>query len=114
NTLGHRGQAFQMNVNRIVYPSARHYIQLVKAELNPGFIDEAWAIYVGEEKAGRYPNSIAATAQSMEARFKRSGSLDEPLRRAMSQAQKAAADKNAAACAAAANEIYSRFHAIFY
>ena len=32
----------------------------------------------------------------------------------MSQAQKAAADKNAAACAAAANEIYSRFQAIFY
>src|SRR5215470_3269923 len=50
----------------------------------------------------------------MEARFKRNGSVDEALRRGMSQAQKAAADKNATACAAAASEIYSRFHAIFY
>ena len=101
-------------MERIVYHWSRHYIQRGTAELNSGFIDEAWAIYMGEEKGGKYPNSVAATAQSMEALFKRSGSIDEPLRRAMSQAQKAAAGKNAEACAAAANDIYSRFHAIFY
>src|SRR2546426_9801294 len=113
-TPGQRRQAIQRGVERIVYHWSRHYIQRGTAELNPGFIDEAWAIYVGEEKEERYPNSVAATAQSMEAHFKRSGSLDEPLRRAMSQTQKAPADKNAAACTAAANDIYSRFHAIFY
>ncbi|OLD73037.1 MAG: hypothetical protein AUI33_06990 [Ignavibacteria bacterium 13_1_40CM_2_61_4] len=113
-TPGQRRRAIQRGVERIVYHWSRHYIQRGTAELNAGFIDEAWAIYVGEEKEERYPNSVAATAQSMEAHFKRSGSLDEPLRRAMSQAQKAAADKNAAACTAAANDIYSRFHAIFY
>src|SRR5215471_10572347 len=113
-TPAQRRQAIQRGVERIIYHWSRHYIQRGAAEMNPGFIDEAWAIYVGEEKGGKYPNSVAATAQSMEARFKRSGSVDEPLRRGMSQLQKAAADKNATACAAAASEIYSRFHAIFY
>jgi hypothetical protein len=109
-----RRQAIQRGVERIIYHWSRHYIQRGTAEINAGFIDEAWAIYVGEEKGGKYPNSVAATAQSMEARLKRTGSVDEPLRRGMSQLQKAAADKNATACAAAASEIYSRFHAIFY
>jgi len=113
-TPAQRRHAIQRGVERIVYHWSRHYIQRGTAELNSGFIDEAWAIYMGEEKGGKYPNSVAATAQSMEALFKRSGSIDEPLRRAMSQAQKAAAGKNAEACAAAANDIYSRFHAIFY
>ena len=113
-TPAQRRQAIQKSVERIVYHWSRHYVQRAAAELNPGFVDEAWAIYVGEEKDGKYPNSIAARAQSMEANFNRTDSVDQPLRRAMSQAQKAAADKNAAACAAAAKEIYSRFHAIFY
>jgi len=113
-TPAQRRQAIQRGVERIIYHWSRHYIQRGTAEMNAGFIDEAWAIYMGEEKGGKYPNSVAATAQSMEARSKRSGSVDEPLRRAMSQLQKAAADKNATACAAAASEIYSRFHAIFY
>ncbi len=113
-TPAQRRQAIQRGVERIIYHWSRHYIQRGTAEMNAGFIDEAWAIYMGEEKGGKYPNSVASTAQSMEARFKRSGSVDEPLRRGMSQLQKAAADKNATACAAAASEIYSRFHAIFY
>jgi hypothetical protein len=113
-TAAQRRQAIQRGVERIVYHWSRHYIQRGTAEMNAGFIDEAWAIYVGEEKGGKYPNSVAATAQSMETRFKRSGSVDEPLRRGMSQLQKAAAEKNATACASAASEIYSRFHAIFY
>jgi hypothetical protein len=113
-TPAQRRQAIQRGVERIVYHWSRHYIQRGAAEMNAGFIDEAWAIYVGEEKGAKYPNSVAATAQSMEARLKRSGSVDEPLRRGMSQLQKAAADKNATGCAAAASEIYSRFNAIFY
>ena len=113
-TPAQRRQAIQRGVERIIYHWSRHYIQRGTAEMNAGFIDEAWAIYVGEEKGEKYPNSVAATAQSMEARFKRSGSVDAALRRGMSQLQKAAADKNATASAAAASEIYSRFHAIFY
>ena len=113
-TPGQRRQAIQKGIQRILYHWSRHYIQRAATALNPGLVDEAWAIYVGEEKDGKYPNSIAATAQSREANFNRQGSIDEPLRRALSQAQKAAADKNQAAYDAAASEIYSRFHAIFY
>ncbi|MEZ4554017.1 MAG: hypothetical protein R3B59_08920 [Dehalococcoidia bacterium] len=45
------------------------------------------AIYVGEERDGKYPNSLAATAQSREGNFNRPGSIDTPLREALSRAQ---------------------------
>jgi len=113
-TDGQRRQAIQKGIQRIIYHWSRRYIQQAATSLNPGLVDEAWAIYVGEEVDGKYPNSLAATAQGREANFNRPGTLDTALREAMSRAQKAAADKNQAAYDAAANDIYSRFHAIFY
>lgn len=113
-TPAQKRQAIQKGIQRIIYHWSRRYIQNAATSLNPGLVDEAWAIYVGEEKDGNYPNSLAATALSREENFDRKGSIDAPLREAMSRAQKAAADKDQAAYDAAANDIYSRFHAIFY
>lgn len=113
-TDAQRRQAIQKGIQRILYYWSKRYIQNAAATLNPGLVDEGWAIYVGEEKDGKYPNSLAATALSREGNFNRPGSLDNAMRTAMSQAQKAAADKNQAAYDAAAKEIYSRFNAIFY
>lgn len=113
-TPAQRRQAIQKGILRIIYHWSRRYIQSGAANLNPGLVDEAWAIYVGEEKDGKYPNSLAATAVSREENFNRSGSIDVPLRQAMSRAQKAAAEKDAAGYEAAARDIYSRFHTIFY
>ena len=75
---------------------------------------EAWAIYVGEEVDGEYPNSLAATARSREANFGREGTIDIPLRQAMDRARQAADDGDAAALEKATQEVYSRFNAIFY
>jgi hypothetical protein len=113
-TDAQRRQAIQKGLLRIVYHWSRRYIQNAGASLNPGLVDEGWAIYVGEEKDGGYPNSLAATARSREQNFNRPDSLDKPLREAMARAQKAANDKDQAAYNAAANDIYSRFNAIFY
>lgn len=113
-TDGQRRQAIQKGIQRILYHWTRHYLQRASAELNPGLVDEAWAIYVGEEKDGKYPNSLAATAQSREGNFNRPGSIDTPLRQAMSRAQQAASSKDKAAYDAAAAEAYSRFNAMFY
>jgi hypothetical protein len=113
-TPAQKRQAIQKGVIRIIYYWSRRYIDQAKTSLNPGLVDEAWAIYVGEEKDGRYPNSLAAVAVSREENFSRSGALDRPLREAMARAQKAASDKDQAAYDAAANDVYSRFNAIFY
>jgi hypothetical protein len=113
-TDAQRRQAIQKGIQRILYHWSRHYVQRACPALNPGLVDEAWAIYVGEEKDGKYPHSLAATAQSREANFNRPDSVDRPLREAMSRMQKAANDKNQAECEAAANDVYSRLNAIFY
>lgn len=109
-----RRQAIQKGILRIIYHWSNRYLIRARDNLNPGLVDEAWAIYLGEEKDGKYPNSLAAVAVSREGNFNRPGSLDVPLRQALSRAQKAAADKDAAAYAAAEREVNSRFNAIFY
>ena len=109
-----RRQAIQKGVARIVYHWSRRYIEGAAANLNPGWVDEGWAIYMGQEVDGKYPNSISAIAVSRETNFNRPGTIDVPLRQALSRAQQAAASKNAAGYAAAANEVYGRYHAIFY
>jgi hypothetical protein len=113
-TDAQRRQAIQKGIQRILYHWTRHYLQRASTELNPGLVDEAWAIYVGEERDGKYPNSLAATAQSREANFNRPGSIDTPLRQAMSRAQQAAANKDKTAYDAAAADAYSRLNAVFY
>ena len=113
-TSAQRRQAIQKGLTRIIYHWSRKYVQDAAVTLNPGLVDEAWAIYVGEEKDGKYPNSIAAIALSRETNFNRPGSLDVPLREALSRAQQAAAAKDVPAYQVAANDVYSRFNAIFY
>lgn len=109
-----RRQAIQKGVARIVYYWSRRYVEGAAANLNPGWVDEAWAVYMGKEVDGTYPNSISGIAVSRETNFNRPGSIDVPLRQALSRAQQAAANKDAAAYTAAANDVYSRFHTIFY
>ncbi|MBI2864103.1 MAG: hypothetical protein HYX94_06025 [Chloroflexi bacterium] len=109
-----RRQAIQKGVINIIYHWSRRYIQQAADSLNPGLVDEAWAIYMGGNVDGKYPNSLSAVAVSRETNFNRPGSIDVPLRQAMSRAQKAAADKDATAYQAAAKDVYSRYHAMFY
>lgn len=113
-TPAQRQQAIQKGIQRILYYWSSRYLIQARGSLNPGVVDEAWAIYVGEEVDGKYPNSLAATAVSREGNFNRPGSIDVPLRQALSRAQKAAADKDATAFATAEREVGSRFNAIFY
>ncbi|MGE0134685.1 MAG: hypothetical protein AB7T16_06060 [Dehalococcoidia bacterium] len=113
-TDAQRRQAIQKGIQRILYHWTRHYLQRASVDLNPGLVDEAWAIYVGEERDGKYPNSLAATAQSREGNFNRPGSIDTPLREALSRAQQAAAAKDQGAYDAAAADVYSRLNAMFY
>ena len=82
--------------------------------MNSRLVDEAWAVYVGEEVNGKYPNSVAAIAMGREGNFGRQGTIDIPLRQAMDRAWQAADDGDTAAYEAAAQDVYSRFNAIFY
>ena len=109
-----RRQAIQKGVLRIVTYWSAHYVAEGGAALNPGLVDEAWAIYMGKDVDGAYPNSVSATAVSRERDFNRPGSLDAPLRQALSRAQRAAADKDSAAYQEAAQQVHSRLNAIFY
>ena len=68
-------------------------------------IDEAWAVYVGEEVNGDYPNSLSAVARSREGNFGREGTIDIPLRMAMDRARQAADDQNPEALEVATNEV---------
>jgi hypothetical protein len=114
-TDAQRRQAILKGVLRIIYHWSVRYIQNAEETLNEGWVDEAWAIYVGEPgDDGSYPNSLSAVARSREENFERPGAIDQPLREAMARAQQAAKADNSAAYLEAANEIYSRFHAIFY
>jgi hypothetical protein len=109
-----RRQAIQKGVLSIIYHWSWHYMVEARSTLNPGPVDEAWAIYMGLPVDGTFPNSLSATARSREDNFNRRGAVDAALREAMSRAQRAAADKNADAYAAAEREVASRFNTIFY
>jgi hypothetical protein len=113
-TPGQRREAIQKGIQRILYHWAARYVLVGAERLNPGVIDEAWAIYMGQPMDGSYPNSLAATARSREQNFNRLGSIDAPLRQALSDAHQAAGKGDAAAYAEAARRVYSRFNAIFY
>jgi hypothetical protein len=109
-----RRQAIQKGVIRIIYHWSRRYMIQARSSLNPGLVDEAWAIYMGKEVDGKYPNSLSGAAVSREGNFNRPGAVDAPLREAMRSAQQAANSKDAAAFATAEQDVYSRYHAIFY
>lgn len=113
-TPAQRRQAIQKGLVRILAYWSRRYVQQAGTNLSPGTVDEGWAIYMGQEVNGTYPNSLSAVAASREANFNRPSSLDAPLRQALSRAQQAATRKDQAAYDAAAQEVSSRFNAIFY
>ncbi len=113
-TDAQRRQAIQKGLLRIIYHWSKRYMFLGGERQSPGLVDEAWAVYVGEEVDWEYPNSLAATALKREADFGREGTIDAPLRRAMAEAQQAAANMDDDAYEAAAQKVYSRFNAIFY
>ncbi|MDE2785120.1 MAG: hypothetical protein OXL37_00505 [Chloroflexota bacterium] len=107
-------QAVNKGMLRILYHWAKFYMIIGQERSSSRLIDEAWAVYVGEEVNGRYPNSLAALAQAREGNFGRQGTIDIPLRQAMDRARQTADDGNAAALETATNEVYSRFNAMFY
>lgn len=113
-TPAQRRQAIQKGILRIIYYWSARYVNQAAQTLNAGLVDEAWAIYMGIEVDGRYPNSLSGVAVSREQNFNRPGSLDVPMREAMARAQRAAAAGDAVGYAAAARDIHSRFNAIFY
>ena len=113
-TPAQRQQAIQKGVLRIVYHWTKRYMFLGIERMSSRLVDEAWAVYVGEQVNGEYPNSVAATALKLEGNFGREGTIDIPLREAMDRARQAADDMDEAAINTAAQEVYSRYNAIFY
>ena len=113
-TDAQRRQAIQKGVLRILYHWAKFYMIIGNEQMRSGLIDEAWAVYVGEEVDGEYPNSVSALARAREANFGREGAVDIPLRQAMERARQAAEAGDRAALNTATQEVYSRFNAIFY
>ena len=113
-TDAQRRQAINKGLLRILYHWVKFYMMVGQENMRSGLIDEAWAIYVGVEVDGEYPNSVAALAQSREGNFGREGTIDIPLRQAMDRARQAADDMDAEALETATQEVYSRLNAIFY
>ena len=113
-TDAQKRQAINKGVLRILYHWAKFYMIIGQDRSSSRLIDEAWAVYVGEEVNGAYPNSLAAVAQGREGNFGRQGTIDIPLRQAMDRARQAADDMDADALEAATQEVFSRFNAIFY
>ncbi len=113
-TDAQRRQAIAKGVLRIIYHWAKFYMTVGEDRMSSRLIDEAWAVYVGEEVDGAYPNSLAAVAQAREGNFGRQGTIDVPLRQAMDRARQAAGDGDETALATATQEVYSRFNAILY
>ena len=113
-TDAQRRQAINKGVLRILYHWAKFYMIIGQERMSSRLIDEAWAVYVGEEVDGEYPNSLAALARAREGNFGREGTIDVPLRQAMDRARQAADDGDAAALETATQEVYSRFNAMFY
>jgi hypothetical protein len=123
-TPAERRQAIQKGIARILrYWTVQELLaaepKLRDGDVDPGSgaphnVDEAWALYVGAEQDGKYPFSLAATAQSREANFERPGLVDRPLREAFVQAQKATLARDLAGFQQAKNDIVSRLNALFY
>ena len=113
-TDAQKRQAIGKGALRILYHWAKFYMIIGQDRMSSRLIDEAWAVYVGEEVNGDYPNSLSAVARSREGNFGREGTIDIPLRQAMDRARQAADDQNAEALEVATNEVFSRFNAIFY
>ena len=113
-TDAQRRQAINKGLLRILYHWVKFYMMVGQENMRSGLIDEAWAIYVGVEVDGEYPNSLAALAQSREGNFGREGTIDIPLRQAMDRARQAADDMDAEALETATKDVYSRLNAIFY
>ncbi len=109
-----RRQAVNKGILRILYHWSKFYIIIGAEQMSSGLIDEAWAVYVGEEVDGEYPNSLAALVRSREGNFGREGTIDIPLREAMERARLAADAGDRAAMDAALEDTYSRFNALFY
>ena len=107
-------QAVNKGMLRILYHWSKFYMIIGADRMSSRLIDEAWAVYVGEEVNGAYPNSLAALAQAREGNFGRQGAIDIPLRQAMDRARQAADDGDAAALEAAVDDVFSRFNAMFY
>ena len=113
-TDAQKRQAINKSALRILYHWAKFYMIIGQDRSSSRLIDEAWAVYVGEEVNGAYPNSVAAVAQAREGNFGRQGTIDVPLRQAMDRARQAADDMDAEALETATQEVFSRFNAIFY
>ena len=109
-----RRQAVNKGMLRILYHWSKFYMIIGAEQMRSGLIDEAWAVYVGEEVDGGYPNSLAALAQAREGNFGREGTIDVPLREAMERARQAAEAGDRAAMDAAIRDVYSRYNALFY
>ena len=107
-------QAINKGILRILYHWSKHYVIGGCADLDSGDVDEGWAIYVGLEVDGDYPNSLSALARSREGNFGREGTIDIPLRQAFERVRQAAENGDSAACDAADQEVFSRFNAMFY
>lgn len=103
-TDAQKRQAIQKGTLRILYHWAKFYMLIGQDRSSSRLIDEAWAIYVGEEVNGVYPNSVAAVAQAREGNFGRLGTIDIPLRQAMDRARQAADDMDADALETATQE----------
>ena len=113
-TDAQKRQAINKGILRILYHWSKFYMIIGAEQMRSGLIDEAWAVYVGEEVNGGYPNSLSALARSREGNFGREGTIDIPLRQAMERARQAAEAGDRAAMDAAVREVYSRYNAIFY
>ncbi len=107
-------QAIQKGALRVLYHWAKFYMLIGQDRSSSRLIDEAWAIYVGEEVNGVYPNSVAAVAKAREGNLGSQGTIDIPLRQALDRARQAADDMDADALETATQEVFSRFNAIFY
>ena len=113
-TDAQKRQVTNKGMLRILYHWSKFYMIIGADRMSSRLIDEAWAVYVGEEVNGAYPNSLAALAQGREGNFGRQGTIDIPLRQAMDRARQAADDGDAAALETAVNDVFSRFNAMFY
>ena len=113
-TDAQKRQAINKGILRILYHWSKFYMIIGAEQMRSGLIDEAWAVYVGEEVNGGYPNSLSALARSREGNFGREGTIDIPLRQAMERARQAAEAGDRAAMDAAVREVNSRYNAIFY
>ena len=70
-TDAQKRQAIGKGALRVLYHWAKHYMVIGQDRMSSRLIDEAWAVYVGEEVNGDYPNSLSGVARSREGNFGR-------------------------------------------